>query len=239
MTTKQHITPSDTKPSRLTIQSFINTTVVNHQSTRLSKLLLGIDEAGRGPILGPVTVAGVVLTEQQQFAGLTDSKKLSEKKRQHLFSQICTQSVGYAIVTVPVSVIDELNILQATLLGMKTVAETLQTALQQQYSLMLQQILIDGNQQPDINTSVATCIQTVIQGDSLHPCISAASVLAKVSRDTYMYALAKQYPHYGIEKHKGYPTKAHLQALNTLGVLAEHRRSFNPVKQRYQQGTLF
>lgn len=183
-------------------------------------LIAGVDEAGRGPLIGSVVAAAVILPCQYELPGLTDSKKLTEKKRQWLFSAIQEQALSYAIAEATAAEIDQLNILQATMLAMRRAVQGL--------SLQPQQVLVDGNRCPQ---RLAMPCQAVVQGDVLHAQISAASILAKVTRDAQMMALDACYPQYGFARHKGYPTASHLQAIQDHGVLAEHRRSFAPVRR--------
>ena len=182
-------------------------------------IIAGVDEAGRGPLAGPVVCAAVVLPDTHSLQGLNDSKKLSLRQRARLFEQIQTQAVSFSIVFVSPGEIDLHNILQATLLGM---ARALQ-----QLPIMPDRALIDGNHTPKDLTCQA---QAVIKGDSIHPCIMAASILAKVSRDRYMQDLDTQYPQFGFARHKGYPTPMHLDALKAHGICPQHRRSFAPVR---------
>jgi ribonuclease HII len=189
---------------------------------RLAEIVAGVDEAGRGPLAGPVVVAAVVLDPGISIPGLDDSKKLSEKRREELFPLIMERSVAWAVVEVGRDVIDRVNILQATMLGMKKAVEQLVPAP----SLAL----VDGNRAPDLECRV----RTIIQGDSLEPAISAASILAKVTRDRVMNELHVSYPDYGFDRHKGYPTAEHLSCLARLGPCAAHRRSFAPVRKLLQ-----
>lgn len=177
-------------------------------------VIAGVDEAGRGPLAGPVYAAAVILPMECDIPGLNDSKKLSEKKREALFEVICQQAVAYAICSCDEREIDRVNILQAT---MNTMAQCI-TELKVQPDL----VLIDGNRCPE--TEVLT--QWVIGGDALSANIAAASILAKVSRDRYMKEITLQYPQYQFEKHKGYGTKVHVEALRTFGPCPIHRRSF-------------
>lgn len=181
-------------------------------------LVAGVDEVGRGPLCGPVVTAAVILDPNKPIIGLNDSKKLSENKRNLLFDEIKQKALAWSIARAEVSEIDEINILQATLLAMKRAIESL--------SIEPKLALIDGNRCP--NTSVPC--KAVIQGDSSVPAIAAASILAKVSRDREMIALDKEFPGYGIASHKGYPTPVHLAALKQLGPTPIHRQSFSPVK---------
>ena len=176
--------------------------------------ICGVDEAGRGPLAGPVCAAAVILPEHLQIPGLTDSKKLTDKKRRELFPIIQEQAIAYGIGLASESEIDEINILQATFLAMGRALE--------QLSVRPALALIDGNRETDFGLPV----KTVVKGDSLSANIAAASILAKVTRDNLMLELAQQYPEYGFDIHKGYGTKAHHEALRTYGTCPIHRRSF-------------
>lgn len=180
-------------------------------------MVAGVDEVGRGPLAGAVVAAAVILDPNNPIEGLTDSKKLTEKKRDALFDIIKRDSKAWAIGRAEVEEIDELNILHASMLAMKRAVE--QLTPQAEYAL------VDGNRCPDL----ACPSEAVVKGDLTVPCISAASILAKVARDREMEALDQQYPGYGLAKHKGYPTKAHMDALKELGPTEIHRRSFGPV----------
>jgi ribonuclease HII len=182
-------------------------------------LIAGVDEAGRGPLAGPVVCAAVILPEKHPITGLDDSKKLSESRREHLFDAICAHALAYAVVEVDVATIERLNILQASLYGMRQCL----FALRPQAGMAL----IDGNRLP---TDLPCPARAIIGGDASHACIMAASILAKVSRDRHMQALHRDYPEYGFNRHKGYPTAAHLQALQLHGVSPVHRRGFAPVQ---------
>jgi ribonuclease HII len=182
-------------------------------------MIAGVDEAGRGPLAGPVVAAAVILDPLQVISGLDDSKKLSAKKRELLFLQIKEKALAWSIVEVGVDEIDEINILQATLLGMRRALESL--------SPFPSLALIDGNQAPRVDCEV----RTIIQGDRLEPAISAASILAKVHRDRLMHALHQRFPCYGFNRHKGYPTTEHLRLLREHGPCEIHRRSFGPVRE--------
>ena len=177
-------------------------------------LICGVDEAGRGPLAGPVCAAAVILPKHLQIPGLTDSKKLTDKKRRELFPLIQQQALAWGIGFASEQEIDEINILQATFLAMQRAMEQLGTRPEL--------ALIDGNRAGDFGLPV----KTVVKGDSLSANIAAASVLAKVSRDDVMVELAKQYPEYGFDIHKGYGTKAHYAALREFGPCPIHRRSF-------------
>ncbi len=178
------------------------------------RVICGVDEAGRGPLAGPVCAAAVILPEHLEIPGLTDSKKLTDKKRRELFPLIQEQAVAYGIGLASQEEIDEINILQATFLAMERALS--------QLDVRPDMVLIDGNRERDFGVPV----QTVIKGDSLSANIAAASILAKVTRDNLMVELAKQYPQYGFEIHKGYGTKAHYEALRQYGASPIHRRSF-------------
>lgn len=178
------------------------------------QVICGVDEAGRGPLAGPVCAAAVILPKYLELPGLTDSKKLSDKKRRELFPLIQEQAVAYGIGFASEQEIDEINILQATFLAMKRALA--------QLGVQPDLALIDGNRETDFGLPV----KTVVKGDSLSANIAAASVLAKVSRDNVMLELAKQYPEYGFDVHKGYGTRAHYAALEAYGPSPIHRRSF-------------
>lgn len=178
------------------------------------KLICGVDEAGRGPLAGPVCAAAVILPPNVQIPGLNDSKKLSDKKRRELYPIIKEQAIAYGIAFVDHKEIDEINILQATYLAMERAIG--------QLSVKPELALIDGNRAKDFGIPV----ETVIHGDSLSASIAAASVLAKVTRDDYMLKMAEEYPGYDFEIHKGYGTKAHYAALRDLGPCPIHRMSF-------------
>tara|TARA_Y100000034_G_scaffold134091_1_gene201596 strand:+ start:83 stop:688 length:606 start_codon:yes stop_codon:yes gene_type:complete len=182
--------------------------------------IAGVDEVGRGPLVGDVVTAAVILDPNQPIAGLADSKKLSDKKRQLLASEIKEKALCYAIGRCSPTEIDELNILHATMLAMSRAVEGL--------SVKPEFVFIDGNRVPSQLTVPA---QAVVKGDSLVEEISAASILAKVARDEEMIELDKRYPDYGFAGHKGYPTKAHFAALEQYGAIAEHRKSFKPVQR--------
>ena len=178
----------------------------------------GVDEAGRGPLAGPVVAAAVVLNPAAPVEGLADSKKLSDAKRRALVPLIKANATAYAIAEATVEEIDELNILKATLLAMQRAVEKLK--------LTPSLALVDGNRAP-----VLSCpVETVVKGDAKHPEIGAASILAKVYRDDLMLALHTRYPGFGFDVHKGYPTAAHRDRLAALGPCPAHRRSFGPVK---------
>lgn len=182
-------------------------------------LICGIDEAGRGPLAGAVFAAAVILDPAKPIAGLADSKKLSEKKRNGLAIEIKTHALAWAISSSSVEEIDEINILQASLLAMKRAVETL--------GVVPNEVLVDGLHCPNLPMPM----RAIVQGDSKEASISAASILAKSARDADLYALDKLYPEYGFAKHKGYPTPFHMQMLEKHGVLNIHRKSYAPVKK--------
>ncbi|PIZ04011.1 MAG: ribonuclease HII [Gammaproteobacteria bacterium CG_4_10_14_0_8_um_filter_38_16] len=189
--------------------------IENHKIT----LIAGVDEAGRGPLAGAVVAAAVILNPLCQIDGLTDSKLLSEKKREQLFVEITEKAISYGIAQASVSEIDEMNILQATLLAMRRAVA--------QLAIEPHEVWVDGNQDPKCDYPT----KLIVQGDFLISAISAASILAKVTRDRLMKALDVQFPGYGFAKHKGYGTKAHRIALQKLGATIHHRRSFAPVRE--------
>ena len=182
--------------------------------------IAGTDEAGRGPLVGSVVAAAVILDPKRPIEGLNDSKKLSEKKREQLFVEIQDKALAWAIAQSSAQEIDELNILQASLLAMRRAVEALK--------LQPEHVLIDGNK---LVQGLQMSCEAVVGGDALHAEISAASILAKVTRDRQMVELDAKYPQFGFAKHKGYPTKAHFEAIAEHGVIAEHRRSFAPVRK--------
>ena len=178
------------------------------------RFVCGIDEAGRGPLAGPVCAAAVILNPADQIEGLNDSKKLSEKKREALFAEITRRALSYGIAYASPEEIDRLNILQATFLAMRRAVEML--------SPQPELALVDGNRDPGLGLPA----RTIVKGDARSASIAAASILAKVSRDRVMLRLAEQYPGYGLEQHKGYPTRQHYEAILQRGILPIHRRSF-------------
>ena len=185
------------------------------------KIICGVDEAGRGPLAGPVCAAAVILPEHLEIPGLTDSKKLTDKKRRELFPVIQEQAIAYGIGMASEAEIDGINILQATFLAMQRALD--------QLKVKPDLALIDGNREKDFGIPV----RTVVKGDSLSMNIAAASILAKVTRDDLMVQMAEQYPEYGFEIHKGYGTKAHYAALRELGACPIHRMTF--LKKFYGQ----
>lgn len=185
------------------------------------RTICGVDEAGRGPLAGPVCAAAVILPPHCAIPGLNDSKKLTDKRRRELFPLICQQALAYGIAFATEQEIDEINILQATFLAMERALV--------QMKLRPDLVLIDGNREKDFGLPV----KTVVKGDSLSANIAAASVLAKVTRDDFMLRQAELYPQYGFDIHKGYGTRAHYAALEQYGPCPIHRRSF--LKKFYEQ----
>lgn len=188
----------------------------NSSDTRLTA---GVDEAGRGPLAGPVIAAAVVLNPELDIRGLTDSKKLTAKQREDIAGDIKLKSISWAIGRAEIEEIDELNILNASLLAMQRAVRSL--------DLSPELVLVDGNRCPELDCKT----RAVVKGDLTIPSISAASILAKVFRDEEMTNMDLLYPGYGFARHKGYPTRQHLQALEEIGLCAIHRRTFGPVKQ--------
>jgi len=181
-------------------------------------LIAGVDEVGRGPLAGAGVAAAVILNPHKPIEGLADSKKLSEKKREELDLQIREKALCWCLGRAEAHEIDEINILQASLLAMKRAVEGL--------SVAPDHLQIDGNKGIDMPISM----ETIIQGDAKVEAISAASIIAKVARDKEMLLLHEQYPEYGFAKHKGYPTKEHREALQKYGILEIHRKSFKPCR---------
>ena len=182
-------------------------------------LVAGVDEAGRGPLAGPVVAGAVILDPHNPIDGLQDSKRLTAARREALYLEIQEKALAWAVASADVEEIDCINILQATMLAMQRAVNTLQPAAEH--------ALIDGNRCP-----VLACpVQAIVKGDSRVAAISAASIMAKVSRDREMVSLDLQYPGYGLAQHKGYPSKAHIEALENLGVTPIHRRSYAPVRR--------
>ena len=184
------------------------------------RLIAGVDEVGRGPLIGNVVAAAVILDPAKPVPGLTDSKKLSEKKREQLFPLIQERALAWSIAWASPEEIDELNILHATMLAMQRAVS--------QLSVLPEFALIDGNRCPP---GLPCPAEAIVKGDLKEPAISAASILAKVYRDREMAELDLRYPDYGFARHKGYPTALHMERLRLLGPLPEHRRSFRPVAE--------
>jgi len=193
----------------------------------MSQLICGVDEAGRGPLAGAVYAAAVILDPKKPIDGLADSKKISEKKRDLLAIDIKGHALAWAIATSSVAEIDEINILQASLLAMKRAVEAMQSAFQPVLNGQAVFVQVDGNKCPQLSLPC----EAIVKGDSKVQAISAASILAKTARDAELYALDKQYPMYGFAQHKGYPTKAHMALLQEHGVSPVHRRSYAPVRK--------
>jgi ribonuclease HII len=183
-------------------------------------LLAGTDEAGRGPLAGEVVAAAVILDPTRPIQGLADSKKLSERKREALFIEIQEKALAYGIASATIEEIDEINILHASMLAMSRSVALL--------SVVPEHVLVDGNRLP---LNLPCPAEAVVKGDARQAAISAASILAKVTRDRAIVKAASLYPEYGFEKHKGYPTALHLEAIRLHGITPIHRRSFGPVKK--------
>lgn len=195
------------------------TITMQEELPEISGLLAGVDEAGRGPLVGNVVAAAVILDKNHPIEGLADSKKLTAKRREALSKEIKQHAKAWAVVSISPEEIDRINILQATMLAMKQSVQQLQVEPDH--------VFIDGNRCPEITNPVTA----IIKGDARVAEISAASIIAKVERDTQMEVLHEQYPHYGFDKHKGYPTKAHMETLAEHGPCPEHRRSYAPVRR--------
>jgi len=190
-----------------------------NETSEYPVLTAGVDEVGRGPLAGPVVAAAVILDPNRPIEGLADSKKLSEKKREYLYPLIKERALSYCVAEASVEEIDEINILQASLLAMKRAIEGLH--------ITPEHVLVDGNKAPDINLSV----DTIIKGDSKIESISAASILAKVDRDRMMVDYHRQYPDFSFHKHKAYGSKQHMIELDEHGPLSVHRKTFAPVRR--------
>ena len=188
-------------------------------SWNVAGLVAGVDEAGRGPLAGPVFAAAVILDERNPIKGLADSKKLTALRREKLFDEIRAKALCCSIAQASVQEIDDINILQASLLAMRRAVEGLR--------LRPAKVLVDGNRIPVLDVLA----EAIVQGDALVPAISAASILAKVQRDRWCAELDVQFPHYGFAKHKGYGTAQHLSALRELGACEQHRKTFRPVAE--------
>ena len=193
----------------------------------LGRLLAGVDEVGRGPLIGAVVTAAVILDPEQPIDGLADSKKLTEKKRNQLYDEITEKALSWAIGRCESHEIDTLNIYQATMLAMERAVNGLTVAPEY--------VLVDGNRCPKWHWPS----EPVVKGDSRVAAISAASILAKVTRDREMEELDLRYPEFGLAQHKGYPTPAHLEALFRVGATSQHRRSFRPVREAIEQVGLY
>jgi len=184
-----------------------------------SLLIAGVDEAGRGPLAGSVVAAAVILPDSYDLPGLTDSKKLSQARRESLESQIKSVAIAWSVARASCEEIDQINILQASLLAMQRAVVSLDH--------IPDKVLVDGNRAPELSLPT----ECIVKGDLSEACISAASILAKQCRDREMVLLDKQYPQYGFAQHKGYPTRVHREALLKYGVCPQHRRSFRPVRE--------
>ncbi len=194
----------------------------------------GVDEAGRGPLAGPVTAACVVLPPEFSNKAITDSKKLTESLRSSLYTEICQAAISYSVVSVGSRRIDILNIREATRVAMRLAVDRVASELSERFGpKFFLHILIDGNMPIATNHSQ----ETIIKGDEKILAISAASILAKVTRDRLMGNLATKYQHYGFEVHKGYPTKGHIERITAHGVCQVHRRSFRPVREHLAENT--
>jgi len=188
-----------------------------------TQLVAGVDEVGRGPLAGPVVAAAVILDSRRPIAGLADSKKLTERRREQLAVEIRISALAWSLGRAEVEEIDRLNILQASLLAMRRAVEAL--------PVKAGHALVDGNRCPELDCTA----EAIVGGDARIPAISAASILAKVARDQEMVAMDGCYPGYGLARHKGYPTKAHIAALAELGVTVIHRRTFGPVRRLLEE----
>lgn len=186
-------------------------------------LIAGVDEAGRGPLAGPVIAAAVILDPDNPIHGLADSKKLTEKRREVLFEEIRVKALAWSVARATVSEIDEINILQASMLAMQRAVAKL--------TIAPDKVLVDGNRCPQFSCPA----EAIVKGDQKEPAISAASIVAKVLRDRLMLFLHKRYPQYNFAGHKGYPTVSHIAALREHGVSRVHRLSFGPVRQIVQE----
>ena len=191
--------------------------------------ICGVDEAGRGPLVGAVVAGAVVLDPNRPIDGLKDSKKLTAARREFLYKQIIEKSKAWGVGEASPAEIDSINILQATMLAMRRAIEDLSTRL----GAWPAKALIDGNRCPEL--PIAS--EAIVKGDTKEPAISAASILAKVTRDRQMQLLHERYPQYGFAQHMGYPTEAHFAALKEFGVCEEHRRSFSPVRKVLENTT--
>ena len=193
--------------------------LMDHELVIPAGRVAGVDEAGRGPLAGPVVAGAVILDPENPIAGLDDSKRLSASRRERLFDEIQEKALAWAVASASVAEIDSINILQATMLAMARAVNALQPTAEH--------ALIDGNRCPELSCPA----QAIVRGDSKVAAISAASILAKVTRDREMQALDVMYPGYGLAQHKGYPSKAHVAALERLGASPIHRRSYAPVRK--------
>lgn len=211
-----HLNRSPSDELQMTFEDLTKTGLFGYDSEIRSRcgVVCGIDEAGRGPLAGDVYAAAVIFDDDVVIEGINDSKKLTEKKREQLFDEIIQKAKAYCIATATIAEIEEINILNAAMLAMKRAYEGL--------GLPADIILVDGNKEPPIDGEICT----VVKGDATSASIAAASILAKVARDRYMDELAEQYPEYGFDKHKGYGTKVHYEAVDRYGLCPAHRPSF-------------
>ena len=200
------------------------------QAISMYEFVCGVDEAGRGPLVGAVVAAAVVLDPSRPILGLKDSKKLSALARERLYEEIINNARAYSISESTAIEIDEINILQATMLAMKRAIEGLSVQL----GRLPDMALIDGNRCPQLSIPA----EAIVKGGSKEPAISAASILAKVTRDRQMMALHEEYPHYGFNQHMGYPTAMHLEVLKERGICSAHRKTFGPVRAVIQSSLL-
>lgn len=189
----------------------------------MTELVAGVDEAGRGPLAGAVVSAAVILDPENPIEGLTDSKKLTARKREQLYLEICDKALCYAVAQCDRAEIDELNILHASMLSMTRAIEGL--------AMTPDRVIVDGNRCPETELPV----EAIVKGDLTEPAISAASILAKVTRDRQMVELHERFPQFGFDKHKGYPTKLHQEMLQQWGVTDEHRLSYKPVQNALKE----
>jgi len=190
-------------------------------------IICGIDEAGRGPLIGNVLAGAVILDLKKPIPGLKDSKKLSHQKRLELYQIITDHSLAWGIGQATPAEIDQINILQATFLAMRRALDNLIN----KFSISPDLVFVDGNQDPKLSFPT----KTIIKGDALEPCISAASILAKVTRDQQMLELHHLYPQYGFDQHMGYPTKKHLENIEVNGLIPGYRLSFGPIKKVFER----
>ena len=200
---------------------------MSEELNAVREMVVGVDEVGRGPLIGPVVAAAVVLPDNHAIVGLADSKKLTPKRREKLAIEIKSKAVVWAISEASEQEIDAINILQASLLAMQRAVEKAQSIVSRDSEAVITKALIDGNKIPKLNIAA----EAIVKGDTKIEEISAASIIAKVARDKMMVELDALYPEYGFASHKGYPTKQHFAALAKYGVLPQHRRSFSPVRK--------
>jgi ribonuclease HII len=224
------VTQLSLSPKELAKLLFSNSRFSQRNQLDASVLIAGVDEVGRGPLVGPVVAAAVILDPNRPIAGLCDSKKLSETRRLSLNQTIKSQALAWALGRAEPEEIDRINILQASLLAMRRAV----LALEQAPGI----VLVDGKFVPELAPDLSVESHAIVKGDATEPEISAASIIAKVARDQEMHEYAEQFPGYGFEQHKGYPTRAHLESLIRLGPTPAHRRSFGPVKALLDKPTI-